>query len=94
MKPVVLLSCMLALGAAAPIAGASPTTEIPFFHRHKKDANAAATAPKPKTKRTLFRHSQPTREESARSEATYGMPGPQSVGFFHPQPGPAGVGAK
>ena len=93
MKPVVLLSCMLALSAAAPIAGASPTTEIPFFHRHKKDATAA-TAPKPKTKRTLFRHSQPTREESARAEATYGMPGPQSVGFFHPQPGPAGVGAK
>jgi len=90
MKSLLLLSCMLSLGAAAPIASAS--TEIPFFHHHKKDA--AATAPKPKTRRSFLHRAEPSREESARAEATYGMTGPRSVGFLHPEPGPAGVGAR
>ena len=91
MKSLLLLSCMLSLGAAAPIASASP--EIPFFHHHKKDA-ASPAAPKPKTKRNFLHRAEPSREEAARAEATYGMTGPRSVGFRHPEPGPAGVGAK
>lgn len=94
MKSLLLLSCMLSLGAAAPIASAAPSTGIPFFHRHKKDAAASATAPKPKTKRSFLHHAESSREEAARSEAAFGMTGPQSVGLWHPQPGPAGVGAK
>jgi hypothetical protein len=96
MKPTLLLSCVLALGVAAPIASASPTADIPFFHRHKKDpaATTATTTPKPKSKLNLLHRAHPTRDDAARSEAAYGMPGPQSVGYFHPQPGPAGVGAK
>ena len=92
MKPVLVLSCMLFLGAVASAANA--TTDIPFWHHHKKDAVTTSTAPKPKAKRNLLHRAAATRQESARSEATYGMTGPRSVGHFHPQPGPAGVGAK
>ena len=92
MKPLLVLTSMLLLSAAAPIASAS--TDIPFFHHHKTDHAQTATAPKAKTKRSFLHRAEPTREEAARSEATFGMTGPQSVGFWHPQPGPAGVGAK
>jgi len=92
MKSLLLLSCVLSVSAAAPMASAS--TDIPFFHRHKTDSTKTATAPKPKTKRSFLHRAEPTREEAARSEATYGMTGPRSVGFLHPEPGPAGVGAR
>lgn len=93
MKPLLALSCLLTLCAVGAIP--APSAEIPFFHHHKKDAAAATTeAPKPKTKRSLLHRAQPTREEAAHAEATYGMTGPRSVGRFHPEPGPAGVGAK
>ena len=92
MKPLPLLLCLLALCVVAPVAGAA--TNIPFWHRHKKDHATIATTQKPKTKRSFLHHARPTREEDARAEATYGMSGPRSVGFWHPQPGPAGVGAK
>jgi hypothetical protein len=93
MKPLLLVSCMLTLGALSALA--APSAEIPFFHRHKKTAAAdAPTEVKPKAKRSLLHRAQPTREEQAHAEATYGMTGPRSVGRFHPEPGPAGVGAK
>jgi len=92
MKPNLMLVCVLSLSAAAPLA--SSANEIPFFHRHKANSAVATSDAKPKTKRSLFHRANPTREEAARAEATYGMPGPQSVGYWHPQPGPAGVGAK
>jgi hypothetical protein len=92
MKPIFVLSCMLSLGAAAPIVSASP--DIPFIHRHKTNPATTDPAPKAKTRRNLLHRAAPSREEVARSEATFGMPGPRSVGYFHPQPGPAGVGAK
>jgi len=92
MKSVLLIICMLSLGVAGPIARAE--TGIPFFHHHKKEAAKTTTAPKPKTKRGfLHRGGEPTRAEAAQSEAAYGMTGPRSVGFWHKQPGPAGVGA-
>jgi hypothetical protein len=61
-----------------------------------KDASESAAAPKPKAKRTFLHRAKakPSREQAARSEATYGMTGPKSVGWRHPHPGPAGVGAK
>jgi len=90
---ILVFSCMLFLGAASPIAGAS--TGIRIWHRHHKDPPAkTAEAPKQKAKRSLFHRSRPTREQAAKSEATYGMTGPKSIGHRHPQPGPAGVGAK
>jgi hypothetical protein len=42
----------------------------------------------------LLHRSKPSREQAARAEASFGMTGPKSVGWRHPQPGPAGVGAK
>jgi hypothetical protein len=92
MKALLTLSCLLTVGAAGSFA--SPHTTIPFFHHHKKAAVTDTTEAKPKTKRSFLHRAQPTREEEARSEATYGMPGPSSVGHWHPEPGPAGVGAK
>jgi len=96
-RPVLLLTCALCLSAVAPFANAA--TDVRFWHRkHKDPANAAAAnstvAPQPKTKRTFLHRARPSREESARAEATNGMTGPKSVGFLHPQPGPAGVGAR
>ena len=92
MKRVLMLTCMLVLGAAS--ANASPEAGIPFFHRHKKEAAKAAATSAAAPKRGLFHRGEPTREEAARAEAAYGMTGPKSVGFWHKQPGPAGVGAK
>jgi len=93
-RRLVLFSCALALTVAAPFASAS--SEIPFFHRHPKKAaqSTEAPAPAPKPKRSILHRSKRTREEAARSEAAFGMPGPRSVGWRHPEPGPAGVGAK
>jgi hypothetical protein len=90
MKPLLVL-CLLSVTAAIP---ASAATDIPLFHRHKTNSATTATTPKPKTKRSFLHRAEPSREEAARSEATFGMTGPRSVGFFHPEPGPAGVGAR
>ena len=87
-----VLSCALALSVAVP--AASTAADIKIWHRHHKDADKTTAAPKPKTKKTFLHHGKPKREQAARSEATYGMPGPKSVGHRHPQPGPAGYGAK
>jgi len=92
MKPVLVLTCMLSLGGTGSIASAA--TGIPFFHRHHKADPAMTEAPKTKSKRSFLHRAAPTREEAARSEAAFGMPGPESVGYWHPEPGPAGVGAK
>ena len=83
---------LLSLGAVSPIAGAS--TGIRIWHRHHKDAAKTAEAPKTKGKKSIFHRSKANREQAAKSEATYGMTGPKSIGHRHPQPGPAGVGAK
>jgi hypothetical protein len=93
-RPLLLLSCALALSATCPIA--SSAGGIKIWHRHHKDATAktADAAPKPKAKRSILHRHKPTREDAARSEATYGMTGPKSIGRRHPQPGPAGYGAK
>lgn len=88
---LLVLLCALALSAAGPHASAS--SSIRFWPRHHKDPGQNAAAPKPKTKRSLLHRGKPAREQSAHSEATYGMTGPKSVGWRHPQPGPAGVGA-
>jgi hypothetical protein len=94
---VLLLTCAVCLSAAASSANAA--TDVRFWHRkHKDSLNTAASqpaeAPAPKSKRTFLHRAKPSREQEARSEATFGMTGPKSVGFLHPQPGPAGVGAK
>jgi len=97
-RSVLVLTCAIFLSAAAPLANAA--TDIRLWHRKHKDSpkNTAAPepieAPKPKTKRTFLHRAKPSREQAARSEAAFGMTGPKSVGFRHPQPGPAGVGAK
>jgi hypothetical protein len=89
---LLLLSCTLCLSAATPLASAS--TDIRFWHRKHKDSSKSTEAAKPKAKRTFLHRAKPSREQAARSEATYGMTGPKSVGWRHPAPGPAGVGAK
>ena len=89
---LLVVFCMLSLGVVSPAAGAS--TGIRIWHRHHKDAAKTAEAPKQKAKRPIFHRSRHTREEAAKSEAAYGMTGPKSIGGRHPQPGPAGYGAK
>ena len=89
---VLMLSCALCLSSTAPLASAS--TDIRIWHRKHKDSPKSTEAPKPKAKRTFLHRAKPSREQAARSEATYGMTGPKSVGWRHPAPGPAGVGAK
>lgn len=89
---LLVLCCVLCLSAAVPSASAS--TDIRFWHRNHKDPSNAAVAPKPKAKRSLLHRAKPSRGQSARSEATFGMTGPKSVGWRHPEPGPAGFGAK
>jgi len=91
-RPVLVLSCVLCLSAAAPLSSAS--AEIRFWHRKHKDSPKSADAPKPRAKRTFLHGGKPGREQAARSEAAFGMTGPKSVGWRHPAPGPAGVGAK
>jgi hypothetical protein len=92
MKPVLMLACLLTVTVASPLARAE--AKIPFFHRHKANATKPEKAEKTKTKRSLFHRGEPTREENARAEAAYGMTGPKTVGFWHKEPGPAGVGAE
>jgi hypothetical protein len=89
---LVVLSFALTLSVAAPLASAS--SSIRLWHRKHKDPSATAEAPKPKVKSTFFHRAKPSRQQAARSEATFGMTGPKSVGLRHPQPGPAGYGAK
>jgi len=92
MKLRLLVMCgVLLLGAASPI---SASTDTRIWHRHHKDATKTSEAPKQKAKRSIFHRSRPTREQAAKSEAAYGMTGPKSIGGRHPQPGPAGYGAK
>jgi hypothetical protein len=90
-RPLVVLSCALCLAAAVPSARAS--IDVRFWHRTHKDPSGTTVAPKPKATRTFLRRARPSRQQAARSEATFGMSGPKSVGWRHPQPGPAGVGA-
>lgn len=90
---LVLLSCALFLCIAAPVASAAPDIRL-WPHKHHKEASETTEAPKPKTKKSLLHRAKPSREDSAHSEATYGMTGPKSVGWLHHQPGPAGYGAK
>ncbi len=93
---LLVLFCAFSLSATCPAASAS--SGIRIWHRHHKDkdkdAAKTAAAPKEKTKKSIFHRSKHTREQAAKSEVAYGMTGPKSVGHRHPQPGPAGVGAK
>jgi hypothetical protein len=92
MKRLLLtVSCALILSAAGPISSAS--ADIRFWHRHHKDAAKTSEAPDAKAKKTSHHHGKATSEQSARKESTFGMTGPKSVGWRHPQPGPAGAGA-
>jgi len=93
-RPLLLLSCALVLSATCHVASAAGGIKI--WHRHHKEAAAktADAAPKPKARRSILHRHKATREEAARSEIAYGMTGPKSVGGRHPQPGPAGYGAK
>ena len=89
---LLVLSWALCMSTAAPLARASD--DIRFWPRKHKDPPKTAEAPKTKTRKTLLHRAKPSREQDARSEAAYGMTGPHSVGWRHPQPGPAGFGAK
>ena len=89
---LVVIPFALFLSVATPTLGAASNIRL-WPHKHHKDASEAAEAPKPKAKRSLLHRAKPSRDDAARSEATYGMTGPKSVGLRHPQPGPAGYGA-
>ena len=91
-RSLLVLSCALCL--CAPAMSASSSIDPRFWHRHHKDSNKTAAAPKAKEKKSFLHRGKPSRDEAARSEATYGMTGPKSVGWRHPEPGPAGFGAK
>jgi len=80
------------LGVAVPSANAAGGG-IRLWPHHK-DASKSAETSKQKPKKSLLHRSKPSRDEAARSEATNGMTGPKSVGWRHPEPGPAGYGAK
>jgi len=87
---LLVLSCALFLSTACP--AASNSIDVRFWHRNHKDSNKTAVDSKPKEKRAFLHRSRSSREQAARTEATFGMTGPKSVGWRHPQPGPAGVG--
>jgi hypothetical protein len=89
---LVVLSSAFLLSVAAPSGSAS--TNIRLWHRSHKEASETAAAPKPKAKRSLLHRSKASRDQAAHSEATFGMTAPKSVGWRHPEPGPAGFGAK
>ena len=91
---LLMVFCALFLSAAGPISSAS--ADIRFWHRHHKDAAKTSAAPEAKAKhrKISFHRGKSTREQAARKEATFGMTGPKSVGWLHPHPGPAGVGAQ
>jgi len=88
---LVIFGCALFLSVAVP--GSSAAAGIKFWHKHKKDPNTSTTAPAKTRKKSIFHREKTSREELARNEATYGQLGPKSVGYWHPQPGPAGAGA-
>jgi hypothetical protein len=90
-RTLVVLGFALCLSAAVPSVSAS--TDIRFWHRNHKDPTKTNVPREPKAKRTLLHRAKASREQAAHSEATFGMSGPKSVGWRHPQPGPAGVGA-
>ena len=88
------LSVTLFLSVVAPSSlSAAPDIRL-WPHKHHKDAGETTEPAKQKTKRSLLHRAKPSRTESAQSEATFGMTGPKSVGRWHPEPGPAGFGAK
>jgi len=95
---ILLLTCAVCLSVAA--SSASAASDVRFWHRKHKDSpkSTAVTepseAPEAKSKRTFLHRIKPSREQEAHSEAAYGMTGPKSVGFRHPEPGPAGFGAQ
>jgi len=97
-RSVLLLTCLVGLSSAAPFANAA--TDIRFWHHKHKDSDKSTAAsdstevPKPKSKKNVLHRTKPSREKAARSEAAFGMTGPKSVGLRHPEPGPAGFGAK
>jgi len=91
---LVALSFTLFLSVAVPRpVSAAPNIRL-WPHKHNKDAKQTTDAAAPKAKRSLLHRAKSSREETARSEATYGMTGPKSVGWLHPTPGPAGYGAR
>ncbi len=94
MKRILLITCCaLALSALGPVS-ASAGIRWPL-HRHRKDP-AAAKADKPEKGKKAKHHREKSRdkgrEKAAREEAGV-SPGPRSVGWRYPQPGPAGAGA-
>jgi len=90
-KVLALLFCALFLSIAASSANAAGGIRL---WPHHKDSSKSSEAPKQKPKKSLLHRSKPSRDEVAHSEATNGMVGPKSVGWRHPEPGPAGYGAK
>lgn len=88
---LVVLACAFCLSIAAPSANAS---NIRLWPKGHKDPSKTAEAPKPKTKKSIFHRAKSSAGQAGRTEATYGMTGPKSVGWRHPEPGPAGYGAK
>jgi len=89
---LLMLSCVFFISAAVPMTSAS--ADLHFWRHHHKDQAKTSAAPKPKAKRTFLHRAKPTHGQPAREEAAFGMTGPKSVGWRHPHPGPAGVGAK
>jgi hypothetical protein len=82
------------LSVVAPSSVSAASNIRLWPHKHHKDASETTEPAKPKTKRSLLHRAKPSPEQAAQSEATFGTTGPQSVGWRHPQPGPAGFGAK
>jgi hypothetical protein len=89
-----LLAACCAVWLSAAASAASASTDIRLWPHHHKDSNKASVPAKPKEKHGFLHRGKGSREQAARSETSNGMPGPKSVGWRHPQPGPAGVGAK
>jgi len=63
------------------------------WHRHHKDASKATAKPK-KEKSQKVKKSWHRREKNTNGDPVVVASGPKSVGWKHPQPGPAGAGAQ
>jgi hypothetical protein len=97
MKKILLAVCFtFALAALAPVSVAGDTN-WPWRH-HDKNSASAKTAPAEKGKKDWLHREksrEKAREKSAREEIALNVsPGPRSVDRLHPQPGPAGAGAR
>jgi hypothetical protein len=93
MKRLLLaVCCALALCTFGPVPTASALGWP--WHRHHKDSANSNSGHHEKAKKSRH-HREKSQDPSAPQQSAAGVsPGPRTVGWWHPGPGPAGAGAE